>query len=208
MNSPVTCGLRAASLAACIAAASPCAANLITNGDFEAGNTGFTSSFTYVNVSTSPWVNQYGVTTSSFAWTQYWSYIAGDHTTGQGKFLIADIGSTATVWQQTVAVSAGTDYTMSAWLATWSAHTPATLAVEINGQVAGTWSAPAAGVAWTQRSLNWNSGSATSATIRFYATQVFQPGDDVGIDDIVLVPAPGAVSVLLLARTARRGRRR
>jgi hypothetical protein len=201
-------------LAACAAASAlvlsvPALGNLIQNGNFEGGNTGFTSSFTYMPVSQSPNINQYGVVSNSWQWTNFWDTVQGDHTTGQGLFMIADVGSTNTIWQQTVAVNAGTDYTLSAWLATWTTFPAATLAVEINGQVVSVWNAPGAVGPWVQSSANWNSGGATSATIRFYATQVFQPGDDVAIDDIVFIPGVGAFPVLMAGAAAfGRGRRR
>lgn len=195
------------SVAGSLVFAAQASANLIVNGDFEAGNSGFSSALTYMPASLPPHVNQYGVVNNSFEWTNFWNTVQGDHTTGTGKFLIADVGSTSTIWQQTVAVDANSSFTLSAWLATWTTFAPATLGVEINGVLVGTWGAPGTAGPWAQHTLNWNSGAATSATIRFFATTVFQPGDDVAIDDISLVPAPGALALLALSG-ALRGRRR
>lgn len=190
-------------------AAAPAA---IINGDFESGNTGFTSDYVFRTVSDGANIQQYGVTHTSFEWTQFWNTITADHTTGTsaGLFLIADVGPSGAIWQQTVAVDAFTAYNFGAWLATWTPFPAATLAVEINGSVLTNWAGPA-GATWTEYSTPWNSGAATSATIRLYATQFFQPGDDIAIDDITLVavPTPGtAMLPLLLSAAAVRRRRR
>jgi|GEM_PF-1528219 len=99
-----------------LAFASPAVAeplNLITNGDFEDGNTGFTSDFTYV-----PIVNQSSMYPPAIysinidpnlghgSWTSF-----GDHTTGDGNMMIVngfndpdDEFSDLTVWEQTVII--------------------------------------------------------------------------------------------------------
>lgn len=191
-----------------LAPAVPALGNLIQNGDFEAGNTGFTSAYTYTPASYFPNVDQYGVVNNSWQWTSFWNTVQGDHTTGQGQFLIADVGSTNTIWQQTVNVSADTSYTLSAWLATWTTYAPATIGVEINGELVTVWNAPGAVGPWVQSAAVWNSGASTTATIRFFATQVFQPGDDVAIDDIQLVPGAGVLPALACGATLLRRRRR
>lgn len=184
-------------------------ASLLTNGNFEAGNTGFSSDYQYTSANVSPYVQQYGVTTSSFAWSNFWNNVAADHTSGAGKFLIADGGpnTNAAIWRQTVAVSANTAMTLTGWLATWTSFPGTTVRVEVNGQTVANWVAPVNGT-WTQYSAGWNSGSSTSATIALYASVYFQPGADVAIDDLVLVPGPGAASLLgvfgLLAARRRR----
>ena len=93
--------------------------NLIVNGDFETGNTGFTSAFTNVaNPSTAGAVQpgQYAVTTSGAAAVVSSSWNVQSHTACNttGKFLVAN-GSTGLsgsklVWSQTVAVVPGKEY--------------------------------------------------------------------------------------------------
>ncbi len=183
----------------------------VLNGDFEGGNTGFTSDYSFRTVSDGSNIFQYGVTHSSFEWSQFWNTIGGDHTTGTGLFLIADSGSpaSAAIWRQTVAVTPGTDYTFSAWIANWTSFASASLNIAVDGASIGTFSAPTSS-AWSLRSLSWNSGASTSVTLSINPTSFFQPGDDVAIDDIALtaIPAPGAGAVLVLgaARLLRRRR--
>lgn len=184
-------------------------ATLLTNGDFEAGNTGFTSDYAYRVVSDSPNIQQYGVTTSSFAWSQFWHNLPTDHTPVGDKFFIADVGPdlSAVIWRQTVTVPAHTDMTLSAWLATWTSFPAVTLRIDVNGSQVGLWAAPS-GATWTPYSAAWNSGASTSATISIYAANYFQPGADVAIDDMELVPAPGVAGVVGLGMFVGARRRR
>ncbi len=194
--------------AAAVAPALPAFADVV-NGTFSAGNTGFSSDYSYRVVSDPPHVSQYGVTTSSFAWTQFWGNLPGDHTTGTGQFLIADIGPDLTdnIWSQTVAVAPGVDYTISAWLAKWSDFAGAGINVYINDALVSTWG-PATTATWTQHSGAWNSGASASATISLRAMSFFQPGDDIAIDDISFVPAPGAAALMALGAVVAGRRRR
>ncbi|HVZ94198.1 MAG TPA: hypothetical protein VG797_06785 [Phycisphaerales bacterium] len=188
--------------------AAPGFASLI-NGDFEAGNTGFTSQYQYVTVSVPPNEGQYGVTHSSLEWSNFWNTVNNDHTTGSGQFLIVDTVADLTMWSETVDVAPNTAYTFGAWLATWTlGFQPAQVALEIDGQLITTWTGPAP-TAWTQYSAAWTSGAASTATIRLYSPVHIQPGGDIAIDDITLtaVPAPGALALAVFAPLVGRRRR-
>ncbi len=86
--------------------------NLVTNGTFEAGNTGFSSDYTYVvenpAVKTElwdPWT--YSVGTDPNLYHSLWASFA-DHTTSGTKMMIvnaADEANSGNVWQQTVNLS-------------------------------------------------------------------------------------------------------
>ncbi len=171
--------------------------NLTINGDFEAGNTGFISSYGYSLTDTTP-PQSYTVgadphhTHSSAA-----SY--GDHTTGFGNMLVLN-GSTSsdvTVWEQSVAVAPGTDYVLSYWVSSWYATAPAQLESFINGVSLGTAIAPATTGQWVQVSYAWNAGTDSLATIRLVDNALAYSGNDFAIDDISFtgqtVPAPGAI---------------
>src|SRR6186997_955164 len=81
--------------------------NLIVNGDFEAGNTGFTTSYIYTPADIYN-TGTYDVLTNPRNAHKYaTSY--GDHTSGGGKMMALN-GSTVAgsiAWSQTVAVDAG-----------------------------------------------------------------------------------------------------
>jgi len=193
----------------CGLACSPAMGAVIVNGDFEAGNTGFTNDYSYRTVSNSPYAGQYGVTTNSFAWTQFWNTIPGDHTTGAGQFLIVDVGdTTSALWRQTVTVTANTNYTFSAWLATWTTYPATTVRVAVDGVTVGTWGAPS-GAQWAEYSASFNSGASTSIVMTITPSTYFQPGADIALDDLRIVPAPaglGAMAVgwILVAKRRRR----
>jgi hypothetical protein len=198
--------MRHVCVVALAAMAAPAFAQIV-NGDFESGNTGFSSQYTYETVSVPPNVGQYGVTNSSLQWTNFWNTLNNDHTTGSGHFMIVDTLVGPTIWQETVPVAPNTAYTLSAWLATWTTFPAATLGVEVDGQLITTWTGPA-GAAWTQYTAGFTSGASSSATIRLYSTTAVQPGGDVAIDDITLAPAPGCAGVLVVGALAGRRRRR
>jgi hypothetical protein len=99
------------------------AGNLISNGDFSAGNTGFTSGYSYNTLNPGPELveGSYSVVTKAddvhFAWGNYF-----DHTSGNssGKYFVANASSdtSSTVWQSgLITVSqANTPYRFEAWL--------------------------------------------------------------------------------------------
>lgn len=110
-------------LVAVLAAAEAGATNLISNGDFSSGNTGFTSQYSYNTLNSGPELVEgaYSVVTKAsdvhFAWGSYF-----DHTTGNssGKYFVANASSdiTKTVWQSSaISVSQpNTAYRFEAWL--------------------------------------------------------------------------------------------
>lgn len=88
------------------------ATNLVYNGDFEAGQTGFSSDYTYGNVHLGGTYGSYTIGSSPAAapgaWGDWMSF--GDHTSGHGLMLIANGPASAQyqpldIWSQTVAVA-------------------------------------------------------------------------------------------------------
>ena len=140
------------------------AANLVVNGDFEAGNTGFTSDYYYVS-STGPFAlyntGTYTVGSDPSNYNSYWnSFGAYDGT----LMLIANGASTANqnVWSQVVPVTTNTSYDISFWVASnLNNLSPTILAVldfQINGASIGTITA-------NYGYGTWFSGANTTATL-------------------------------------------
>lgn len=84
--------------------------NLITNGDFEAGNTGFNTQYNYLDPAiTGSWTlgpeYMYTVSTNPHDYHSSWASF-GDHTSGTGKMMIVNgtylNAETKTVWSQDV----------------------------------------------------------------------------------------------------------
>src|SRR5215207_10131572 len=113
-------------LGQCPNGTSPSGIELVVNGDFENGNTNFTSAYNYTSNNTTE--GEYWVATG--AQVSSWNggmTSNGDHTTGFGNFLMVN-GSPSTgtdVWCQTITVTPNTDYIFSAWISTLYASSPA-----------------------------------------------------------------------------------
>lgn len=171
--------------------------NLVINGDFEFGNTGFTSEYTYYTQGTlkgqleqglysvthsGELANKYNIGFGSF----------GDHS-GTGRMLIADgacgtngVPAKATVWKQTITVDPNTDYIFSSWMTNVALNgISSSLRFSINGVVIGTPTSTLSQVgAWGQFYVTWNSGSATTAEIAIAEETGVCGGNDFAIDDI------------------------
>ncbi len=164
--------------------------NLIVNGDFESGNTAFTSG--YLSSSPTPLGGPGNYTVSTYVSNSWWSN-CGDHTSGAGNMLIADgadntngVNAASSVWCQTISVSPNTDYAFSTWLTNLnSAGNTSTLGFFINGVQIGQTQNTQIGVCdWSQFYVIWNSGSATTIDVCISEMSGAQPGNDFAIDDI------------------------
>jgi gliding motility-associated-like protein len=163
--------------------------NLIVNGDFELGNTAFSSNYTYNP--TSVWNEAtYAVTTNpqivhpNFA-------ACSDHTSGSGNMMVVNGAGTAniTFWCQSVAVQPNTDYAFSTWLTTVVTSSPGIMQFSINNIQLGTpFTAPSTNCTWQQFYVIWNSGSATTANICIVNQNTATSGNDFAIDDISFKP--------------------
>lgn len=170
--------------------------NLVDNGDFEQGNTGFISSYDYCNTPNclaSPLPNGgYGVHTNpNYLHTGFPS--CGDHTTGSGNMMIANGSGIAntTLYEITIDnITPNTEYEFSTWVTNLVWTLPIwlpNLQFEINGVVVGTMPVSAIECDWNEFSHIWNSESATSATIRIVDLTLEQDqGNDFAIDDVAL----------------------
>ena len=184
------------------------AQELTTNGNFELGNTGFSTGYTYVNPSpvlitqNPPSQNNplwpevhYGVgTDGKYYHNRFFGY---DHTfgTGTGNFMLVNgYDSLTLIWQNAnIPIQPNTEYYFSAWGISLNAVPPyGELRFRINGQnvgstlalTAGNESSSAANNNWKKFHGSWNSGSATSATVEIRNLKNHLGGNDFGIDDI------------------------
>ncbi|MCT4580229.1 MAG: PKD domain-containing protein [Flavobacteriales bacterium] len=165
--------------------------NLVENGDFEAGNVGFTSQYNYF-----PTGMQQGgysfVTTATL-----WGANCNDHTTGTGNLMLVDaacgtngVAGGSDLWCQTIDVSPNTDYIFSAW-ATNANATPSTANIGffVNGtQIGGTIQTSTTPCDWQELNQIWNSGTNTSVDICVRELTMICSGADFAIDDIFFAP--------------------
>lgn len=179
-------------------AGSASADNLIVNGDFAAGNTGFTSGYTYVAPGTNAcWPEgTYSIVASPTDCHSLWASF-GDHTSGTGNMMVVNGATTGnvTVWSEVLSVTANSEYDLSAWVASVYPSSPAPLEFFVNGiQVGNLFTASATTGLWQQFSTTWSSGVNSTATLAIVDTSVIASGNDFALDDLSFssVPEPGS----------------
>ncbi len=166
--------------------------NIITNGDFESGATGFTTAYavgtggTYGLLSTD---GTYAISTNpNLTHVNFAS--CNDHTPAPGANMMVVNGSQAAntnIWCQTVSVTPNTTYVFGMWGITAVSTNPANLRVRFNNVAANnTFLFPTTTCSWQPYTTSWFSGSSTSLTICISNIQLAGSGNDFAIDDITL----------------------
>ncbi|MDR2979417.1 MAG: gliding motility-associated C-terminal domain-containing protein [Bacteroidales bacterium] len=174
----------------------PDSTNLVTNGDFSAGNTSFTSQYNYKAPSGDRTLWNEGTYTIAASGNDVHENFGShyDHTVGTsaGKFLIVNGSMTQNtiVWSQVLPnVTPNTDYVFYAWCISMIAENPALLQFSINGVLLDVPFQLSGALTWDQFYTIWNSGSNTTATITIVAQFMSSnAGNDFGIDDIFFTP--------------------
>ena len=176
------------------------ATELITNGNFDAGATGFDTTYDqtdaggYIFVTTDPAL----LCSSCFP-------SMGDHTTGSGNMLFIDgagVGDGLTpashpYYSVTLAVAPNSDYTFSYWAANLgpSNQPIPVLATYLDGVLLGAPTTPDYGQ-WTLFSFLFNSGSSSTITLALSDLTATHSFNDFSFDDVSLQgPAPGETGV-------------
>jgi gliding motility-associated-like protein len=166
--------------------------NLLENGDFEQGNTGFITDYLFVDSlhSNALGAGNYTITDDAHhVWSSRHQYGYG----GSGLFLIADGASQSNkkVWSQTVEVQPNTDYVLLAhFLSVGDFHlSTADLLFNVNGTQLG----PVVHLMdnpsqWQDYAAVWKNTSASTANISLVDTNLAHPGNDFGVDDLRLTP--------------------
>jgi gliding motility-associated-like protein len=166
-------------------------ANLVVNGNFSAGNTGFTSDYLY-SPSSGFNAGVYSVGNSVLAWHPQMA-ACNDHTGagGNGNMLLVNGAEilNVKVWSQTVAVQPNTNYAFETWLQHITSINPASLQFSINGTTIGPiFNANNTSCIWDRFYTTWNSGNNTSATISIVNQNQVYTGNDFALDDISFTP--------------------
>lgn len=193
------------------------APNLVTNGDFETGNSGFSSDYSY-----SPGGNttesQYTVRTDPYPWNGFFVSM-GDHTTGNGNMFVGNGSPTdgAVVWRSSpIAVAANTDYFFEAFVSNvccrpgyGGTNSPALLEFSIATPAVVSLGTAQTSLAltgqWQGLGKTWNSGTATSVTLSLVNRNTAVGGNDFVVDDIYfgtessLPPVPEPQTYALMA---------
>jgi hypothetical protein len=202
----------ALALATSAAGSASAGANLVVNGDFSAGNTGFSAGYTLTTMT--PQLFQNGVhgiyavlpigDVNGQAAYGDWHNVTTDPFGGNGNVYAADGATDANVvvWSETVTVKPNTNYDFSFYAAEISnaCCSNASLAPTVSGTdgtalgLNGGWQQNAAFV--------WNSGSNTTATLSMIDTNTDGSFNDFVLTDIsfssVGVPEPSSWALMLL----------
>jgi len=186
------------------------AANLIANGNFEAGNTGFSSGYTY-NPADNANHTEYTIGTSGNAWNSRFT-AAGDHTSGTGNMMIVNGSTQASkiVWQSSpITLSAATDYVFEGYAMRMGGgpNVPSlsfTVSLDGGAEFAlDTFTLPGRAGVWSGFSTRFNSGAASKVSLFIRDTDTASSGNDFALDDLSLdtsssVPEPSSWALMML----------
>lgn len=169
--------------------------NQIVNGDFESGNTGFTTGYTVGTGGSWGLVSNpgtYAIVNSPFAAHSNFTPCA-DHTVAPGTQMMVVNGSGTpgiNVWCQNVPVQANTDYQFASWVSNaLNEVNVAQLQFTINGTSLGpVFSTSTIGCTWQQYFQVWNSGLNNAAQICIANQNINPGGNDFVLDDITFKP--------------------
>jgi hypothetical protein len=159
--------------------------NWVVNGDFEDGNSGFTTGYTMQSQA-----NGVGTAAVVTAPPAGWNLGSTAAYGGSGKFLMVDGSNrstnTPTVWAERITgLEANTDYDFSFWMMTNS--NASTLAISSNGGVVGTTNLQD-GRNWTEVKKVVTSNSSGELSLSLATTMHYEAaGNDFGLDHIALV---------------------
>ncbi|MCZ2101550.1 MAG: gliding motility-associated C-terminal domain-containing protein [Chitinophagales bacterium] len=163
--------------------------NLIFNGDFSSGNTGFTSDYLYVadisGYTEELWPEgTYSVTSNpSFVHTYFSN--CSDHTGGGNMMVVNGSPTYSRIWCQTITVTPNTTYIFQAFAASVESSSPAILQFSANGALLGSpFNLTSQTCRWDEFYEIWDSGTATSVEICITNQNLAYSGNDFAIDDI------------------------
>jgi hypothetical protein len=184
----------------------PLGGNLIYNGDFEAGNTGFGSSYIYVTPSATALQPESRYTVVKLPGSVHNDFTNHpDHTTGTGYQMVVNGSPTAgvVVWTQSVPVIPGATYEFS-----YSEQTvnitqvpknASRLQLYVNGVAAGpVYTAPLVNYVWDTFIYNAEAGVNTVLNLELINQNTVASGNDFALDDIVfqqILPATSSTNV-------------
>lgn len=167
--------------------------NIVVNGDFAQGNTGFTTEYIYDSPTNANGSGAYYVGSNANTWNNNMSSVCGDRgTDNDANMLIVNGATTAGVkiWCQTHQVYPNITYNLSAWFQELHNQNYPILQWNVNGTDVG---APVTAVVipciYRQASATWNSGVNTSATFCLVGGNLGVNGNDFAIDQIEITPS-------------------
>ncbi len=167
--------------------------NLIVNGDFSQGNSGFTTQYTYMQdvpgFQMELW-NEGTYTVHDNPNDVHSNFSACSDQSGDGNMMILNGGgSFQQIWCQNVTVQPNTTYIFSAWGTSVHPASPAVLQFSINGGLLGTQLPLSSSTCtWQEFFTTWESGGNTSIEICIVNNNTALSGNDFAIDNLFFGP--------------------
>lgn len=166
--------------------------NLVFNGNFSAGNTGFFTDYILGSIPCYGFgyldcEGTYDVITNPQLGHTAWAN-CGDHTTGSGMMMVVNgAASFQNVWCQQISVMPDMDYQFRAWCASVEPSSPAILQITVNGSAVGAvFNSSGATCSWEEFGADFNSGANTTLEICITNLNTNTGGNDFALDDISL----------------------
>ncbi len=175
------------------------AQNLIVNPDFEDGNTGFVTDYTFAGMGGVDGGFYCIDTTTSGHSLGYWGWPTILGYGGSGKYMLVNgfgqtTNPTKVVWKQTVPVTPNTEYVFSCQVVNLTKSiyginlNPSILRLTINGATVGSDITLEQNNNWLEWLVAWSNENATEAEIAIYDVYNGDSnlGDDFGLDHLIL----------------------
>jgi choice-of-anchor A domain-containing protein/uncharacterized repeat protein (TIGR01451 family) len=181
-----------------LSASVPNSGEFVTNGNFSAGDTGFSSDFTLTTTGQGCGNGYYGVTNNANAvynWAPNCLDPSGNISNMMSVNNAGDNQPNKRVWYQTVTgLQPNTNYVFSFKVASLTNYNTARLYMKVNGVDISTPAViSATPCTWTTLSATWNTGASTSAVINILNENGDCGGNDYAIDDISFYGSTGGL---------------
>lgn len=166
---------------------------LIENGDFEQGNTGFQTQYGFVEAGSPECFDEgfidcegtYGILDNPNDGHNAFSN-CGDHTTGDGQMMVINGASgLEEIWCQEIEVQSGMSYAFSSWATSVHPLSPADLQFSIEGELVGSvFELSNSTCLWEQFAAIWTATSSATVEICITNQNTAPNGNDFALDDI------------------------
>jgi CHU_C Type IX secretion signal domain len=163
------------------------AINLINNGDFSSGVTGFSTDYTYVSTSMMPEGRFAVINNPNLVHTRFAT--CKDHSGNGNMMVVNGAALLQKVWCQNIDITPGKTYIFQAWATSVIATSPAILQFSINGSLIGPPLNLSGGLCgWEKFYTTWDSGANSNVEICITNQNTTPTGNDFAIDDIFFAP--------------------
>ena len=163
---------------------------LVVNGDFSGGNTGFTSFMMYIPPGNKAYPGIYSVLQSNQVYWANNQWACTDHTSNSstGKMLIVDGPSSNIAWQETVTVTPNTQYAFCAYvnnlILPTKIYPDPIVQLWVNGAQVQTITLPETPDVWQLLLGTWSSGNTSGSILIQIRLGSTNGGNDFAVDDI------------------------